>query len=89
MAKKDDEGEFFNFIKGKLTGIGITITSDDDLHLHCEKLRQAVFTENGSLYLNDFMSTIMPYISGNQDFQRIIKMHFQEVTCVTLLKLPD
>ena len=81
---------FYTFVKDKLTEVGINPDADTtygNLKDHCTKIYEAVDIFGQKGVLSDVIVKVLPMlIAGNQDFQRIIKMHYPEVTCVTLIK---
>ena len=79
---------FYSAIKETFDAAGVEYDNPVNLKKHCELLYDAVnpVNQQGSLSAV-VMGKILPLVAGgNQDFQRIIKMHSHEVTCVTLIK---
>lgn len=79
---------FCNAVKETLDSARIDYDSAENLKRHCGILYDAVdpINQDGSLSAV-VMGKILPLLlSGNHDFQRILKMHYPEVTCISLLK---
>ncbi len=88
MGKLSTESDFCDYITGLLTKSGITVISESDLKEHLGVLYRSANPLSTSASLSNIvMQYVVPMmIGGNTDFQRIIKMHYPEVTLITLLK---
>ena len=88
MGKLSSETDFCNYITGLLTNSGITVKSESVLKEHLAVLYKSANPLSTTASLSTIvMQYVVPMmIGGNTDFQRIIKMHYPEVTLITLLK---
>ncbi|MBQ7752234.1 MAG: hypothetical protein IJR80_01075 [Treponema sp.] len=88
MANLSDKDSFCTYAIGLLKGCGITIDDETTLKTHLGVLYQSVNPMNtsSSLYTLVVQYVIPMMLGGNTDLPRIIKMHYPEVTLITLIK---
>lgn len=88
MGKLSSETDFCNYAVELLGNSGITVDDTDILKEHLAVLYNSAnpTSTTGSLSTIVLQYVVPMMLGGNTDFQRIIKMHYPEVTLITLLK---
>nr|MCR5252405.1 hypothetical protein [Treponema sp.] len=86
MGKLSSKDAFTAYVKELMINSGITVDADLEGHLGVLYDSANPTSTTGSLSPIVMQYVIPMMLGGNTDFQRIIKMHYPEVTLITLIK---
>lgn len=88
MGAMSSQANFTTYMVGKMKEAKITIKDEDKLKTHIGILYDSANPTSTTGSLSKIVLTyVMPMmLSGNTDIQRIVKLHYPDVTLVTLLK---